>query len=323
MGCKNNSIYEIIKIILNSKHIVISGHSSPDGDSIGSTTALFYALKNVGCESTLFVEESSVRYDIIPHKNYSTDKNIDNVETLILMDCGSKELLPKNIKKLLDKAKNIINIDHHVSNEYYGNYNYVINEVSSTSEITFDIVTKITKLNKEIATCLYAGIVYDTGGFKHSCTTAKTHSIVSQLLEYNINSNEIYFNILRKMSFKEIEALQLILNKMVIEYNGKINYSYITYEEFKHYNLSKNDLGGIVDFLCNVEGVDVSFFAYSKDGKEYKCSLRSKKTNVNVVANNFGGGGHINASGCKIQGNINEILPTIIEKILGEMQNVR
>ncbi len=322
MSQKNNSIDEIVKVILNSKNIVMSGHTSPDGDSIGSTTALYYALKSVGCDSTLFIEECSSRYDVIPHKEVSTNKAVEEVDTLVLMDCGTKELLPKNIKKLLDKAKIVINIDHHISNDYYGDYNYVVGGISSTSEIAYDFVTNFTSLNKNIAKSLYAGIIYDTGGFKHSCTTSNTHKIVSEIMEFDINANEIYFNILSKMKIREVEALQLVINKMKIINDGKVNYSYITFEEFKKFNLHKDDLGGVVDFLSSVEGVDVSFFTYSKDGKEYKFSLRSKKTNVNLVAENFGGGGHYNAAGCRIQGDVEEMLPRVIDKIIEEMKNV-
>ncbi len=323
MSHKNNSIDEIVEIILKSKNVVISGHTSPDGDSIGSTTALYYALKSVECDSTLFIEESSERYDVIPYKNVSVNKEIKEVDTLVLMDCGTKELLPKNIKKLLDKAKNVINIDHHISNDYYGDYNYIVGGFSSTSEIAYDIIKSFTNLNKNMAISLYAGIIYDTGGFKHSCTTPKTHKIVSEIMEFDINANEIYFNILSKMNFKEIEALQLVLSKMKFANNGKINYSYITFEEFKKFNLHKDNLGGIVDFLSSVGGVDVSFFTYSKDGKEYKFSLRSKHTNVNFVAESFGGGGHLNAAGCRIQGNIDEILPKVVDRVIEEMKNVR
>ncbi len=321
MNLKNNSIDEIVKLILSSNDIVISGHTSPDGDSVGSTTALCHTLKIAGKSPKLFMEEINERYNDIPFNEFLIKEDIKEVETLILMDCADEGRLPKDIKSLMLKAKNTINIDHHISNNYFAKYNYVIHNSSSTSEIAYDFIKKIAVINEKVAISLYAGIVYDTGGFKHNSTKSTTHAIASELMKFNINANEIYFNILSKRSIKEIKALQLVINKMEFCHNNKINYTYITFDEFKKLDLHKNDLGGIVDFLCNVEGVDVSFFAYSKDGKEYKFSLRSKVTDVNQIASRFGGGGHINASGCKIKGNIYEIVNKLLPEIIEVMDN--
>ncbi len=321
MDYKNNSIDNIVKVILDSKDIIVVGHTSPDGDCIGATTALCHALKQIGMKPKLLLEECNNRYDIIPYKEFLYKGDLDDIQTVIFMDCADLGRVPKEWVELEKKAINSINIDHHISNNYFAKYNYVIPGFSSTSEIAYNFINRLCDLNKDISTCLYAGIVYDTGGFRHSCTTKDTHKITAELMSFDIAHEDIYFNILSVKTLKEMKVLQLVIDRINTLNNGKINYSYVLYEDFKKLNITKNDLSGMVNALTSLENSDVSFFIYQSASEEFKVSLRSKKTDVNAVANAFNGGGHINASGCKLTGKFDECLNSLLNKITEVVNN--
>ncbi len=311
---KNNSVIEIVNVMLKSQHIYISGHTGPDGDAIGSMTALCIALENVGKKPKLVLEKASSRYDVIPYNKYVTKKvDKSNVDLFIVVDCGSTKIFNNGIKEYFDNAKKTINIDHHLGNDYYGDYNYVLENASSTSEIIYDFVKEICEINKDIATSLYSGIVYDTGGFRHNTTTKNTHKIAGEFLELGIDFTNIYFNILRRKTLKEMQILQLVTSRIKVV-NKNINYSYITIKDLEDIDATIRDLSGMIDFVASLEGMEVSIFIYEKKQNHFKYSLRSRSTNINEVASYFGGGGHRLASGCTIEGKLEDTITKVMEK---------
>lgn len=311
----NDKIDKIIKVMLESDNIILSGHTNPDGDAIGSMTALCIALEKAGKKPKIILEKASKRYNVIPYKKYIVKSSSisTNIDLLIVLDCGAKNIFNKGLDKLFKIAKKTINIDHHLSNEHYGDYNHVVTSSSSTSEIIFEVVEKMGKLNKDIAKSIYAGIIYDTGGFRHNSTSSKTHSIVSKLKTFDIDTTDIYYSILHMKSLLEIQLLQVVISRIKVE--NKICYSYIKREDLEKVGASKKDLGGMIDFLTTLENTKISLFVYEKNNGEFKFSFRSKEINVNKSAKYFGGGGHKLASGCTINGKLEDLLKIVLEQL--------
>ncbi len=192
----NNNFTDIFQMIKSHENIIIVTHTSPDGDAVAAATALSLGLKILGVSTTILTEKIEDKYEIIPYQNLNVVDIEDGTfkdlkcDLFISVDCGATDRFTEVIE-LYNNAKNTINIDHHVSNNYYANLNYVDVKSSSTSQIIFKFLEELNVLSKDICTAIYAGIVYDTGGFMHSCTTQETFNIASKILSYDIEHTEI------------------------------------------------------------------------------------------------------------------------------------
>lgn len=306
---------ELKKLVEKSDTIYLTSHISPDMDSIGSLLGLNMALKNKYRNKTI----KMVLKDKVPKKfNFLDIKNIEQIdvyntgELLILLDCADKNRIGIDG---LENIETIVNIDHHISNPNYGDLNIVDIEASSTSEIVFELLkTMEIETDIDINRALYAGISADTGSFKYSNTTSRTHAITSELLKEDIGMNEINVRLYQNRSLEDIEVLKKILEKMFIIEDNKI--AGIVFKERDYKNiLEKDSLEGIVEFGRDIEGVEVSFFLKEDEGF-IKGSLRSKNyLDVAEIASHFQGGGHTKASGFKTKGNIDDVKEEVIKII--------
>ncbi len=316
---KNNSFEEIFQAIKSHENIVIVTHTSPDGDAVAAAAALSIGLKNMGINSTILTEKIEDKYDIIPYQNL----NVVNIEEgtfhdlkcdlFISVDCGAMDRFTE-VVGLFNNSKTTINIDHHISNNYFANFNYVDVKASSTSQIMFKFLDEFNLLNKEICTAIYAGIVYDTGGFMHSCTTKETFKIASELLNFDIEHTEVYRRIMYSRTLEQNRAIAYVLGNMKLLDTG-VCYLTITYEEFKNCGIPTDAFDSSVNHLINTKGVKLAFTAFEKKEGTTKISLRAHATDVNKIAAAFGGGGHILASGCAIKTDATEATRMILEEI--------
>lgn len=316
---KNNSFDDIFNVIKSKKNIVIVTHTSPDGDAVAAATALSMGLETLGISITILTEKIDNKYDIIPYNKVNVEYIEDNTfndlkcDLFISVDCGDKNRF-KDVVTLFDNAENTINIDHHMSNDYFAEYNYVSLNVSSTSEIMFSFLEQFNLLNENIATGLYAGIVFDTGGFMHSCTRQSTFIIASKLLGFGIDNTEIYRRIMYCKTLEENRATAYVLSNMILLENG-ICYLTINYKDFENIGLPTEAFNNTVNSLFNTNGVKIAFTAFEKKEGLTKISLRARNFNVNAIAAVFGGGGHRLASGCAIDKNATEATSLILKEI--------
>lgn len=299
-----NNIYEniepFIQLVEHSNSIVLAGHTSPDPDAISASLALGMALKKIGKNPIILLEDytSSFEYieesDIVYKEDYN---NLQDIDLFISLDCGDIERLG-NVKSIFETAKYTVNIDHHISNNNFGKLNIVNVNSSSTSEIIFEIVNHIGALDLEIATSIYTGIVFDTGGFKHNCTSKRTHEIAGELIQLGVDSTKIHSNVLTMHTFENSKLLAKSIQKIYIE--NDIIISTLSNKEIEELNCTDKNTGGIVQYLLDTKNINVSVFLYEKVNKSIKASFRSKTIDVNKIASKFGGGGHILASGATI-----------------------
>ncbi len=306
---------DIYKIWSESKNIIISTHTNPDGDAVGAVLALAMTVKIIGAEPIILIENYSEKFDFIKGKEYIYDgDNYDEIkpDVFIAVDCGSKDRLGM-AEAVFDRANSTFNIDHHVSNDNFAQNNIVLGGDSSSCEVVYKIIKNFCILNKDIAEALYTGIVTDTFGFKYNSTSKKTMEIGGSLIEFGINPSEVQDKVLYEHTTVEVEAFRRALNNL--KFDGDIAYTYLSYDEIKECGVSNGDLDGIVEYILNIKGMSISVFVYGKKDGRTKISLRSKKIDVNKIASTFGGGGHLLAAGAIFDGSVEEALNIVLNEI--------
>lgn len=307
---------ELLEIVKNSNNVYVTGHINPDGDCIGAVLAMAILLKNEGIEAKGILEEVSKVYDYLPINQYIIKEADEEIDLLISLDCGDE----RRISQSIEKYNTLINIDHHTSNTFFGQYNIVDEKASSTCEIIFKLIRGNTTLTKEIAASLYTGIVYDTGGFKHSNTSQDTHMVAGELIKYGFDFTDIINRLFYYKSVDTLKAHSIAINNLKLFYNDKVSTSYLTLEEMNSIGVSKNNIEGIVQMLNEINGTECAVFIYETEVNKYKVSLRSKgKVDVCKIAKYFNGGGHIKASGCTVNGDPSTIIQKILEEIYKQL----
>lgn len=317
----NNSFEEIRQTIDNSENIIIAGHTNPDGDAIGAVLAFAFALKSKNKNIYVLLEEYGQKYDCIAGKEfiYKGDYSNVNADLFISLDCGDAERLGK-AKELFENMYTI-NIDHHISNKYFGKLNFVDANASSTSEIVYKLLTGWIDIDKNIASCIYAGLVNDTGGFRHTSTTPVTMSIASELITYPFDFSKIYNSIYHSHTFTEVKIMGEALMNSELLCNGKFALSYISMDTIKKYNGTPKDVDGVSEYLKNIPNTVVSAFLYEKGENQIKASLRSEDGfDVSELMLQFGGGGHKKAAGCTLECSLVEAVDIIKNTVCNKFE---
>lgn len=312
----NNNIKDIGLAIENASSVNIISHKSPDGDNMGSTLGFYLSLKEKYKNKTINIikpDDIPSKYKFIEETKFYDD-DMSECDVLLVIDCADeRRLLNEDNLKF---AKKIINIDHHKSNKYFGDINYVLEEYSSSAEIVYDIIKELElPMNKEIATMLYIGIDTDTGRFMYSSTTDETMQKVSKLMSYGIDINEINIKLYRSMSKNIFDLYKLAINK--INFYKDFAYLVLENDDFLKTNTSRDDTDDILAFLQGLEDYDM--IAIIKEVKDiYKVSLRSKyKYDVGSIGEDFDGGGHKYAAGLTYKGSLDEL----VKRLKGYVDN--
>ena len=287
-------------------------HKKPDGDAAGAVFALAAALKKISylCVKILF-EDYNQKFNLISTSKISHNVDKDKIDLVIILDCGNENRLGK-FEYIIDN-KVTINIDHHIRNTNFANYNYVVSNASSTCEIIYEFIKKMDLMDEKIAAALYAGIISDTGGFRHACTTSKTHKIVSELLIFNFPFTRIYNELMMEKTVDEIKYLSMVINNLEIIKPYHLAISFLTFEQIN--SVSNKFTGGLVDFIKNIYGIEIAVMIIENEDGSCKLSFRSNYTDVNKIAKEFNGGGHKLAAGGIINANIRETKEKIIKII--------
>ena len=280
---------EILKEINEAETIVILTHETPDGDAIGSSLGLKLALEKIGKYADVIMTKYANMYSFLPGSEEIKEKSdIQNYDLAISLDCAILKRLDN--KEYFEKAKKTIVIDHHGSNNMYGDINYVNPVSPACSEILLVILTYFgIEIDTKIGTCLMTGIITDTGGLQ---TKTKAN-----------------FELCKRVMERE-ELLE----------DGKVAFSYITTKDMEEVNAKEGDHEGLVNIGREIEGVEVAVFIRQKDNEDmYKVSIRTgEKVNASDVCLMFGGGGHPRAAGALIPGTVEQVK----EKILKELKKV-
>lgn len=306
----------VAELAQKAENVYIIGHVNPDGDCIGATIAFAMLLEKKGIGAKVLLSNVPDTYSYLPIQKWVTNKVDTPIDLLVVLDCGDMGRLGE-FEEAAKQAKTIVNIDHHFSNPSFGHYNLVDADASSTSEMIFNIIDDEALLDEEIAKALYTGIIYDTGIFKHSCTTRRTHQVAGKLIQYGFAFSEIIDRLFFTKSLVGLKLQSKAIENIRTYSNEQIILSYLTEEEVNTLGASKKESEGIIQMLNEVEGVEVAAFLFPVGLDKYKVSLRSRgKVDVCKVAMAFGGGGHIKASGCTMDGPLDNAIESLIVTIM-------
>ncbi len=313
---------KIISKIKESNKIAIMSHIMPDGDNVGSSLALYNALKKSGKDVYFILD------DDIPMV-YRFLKNSDKVErprqyehfdTVIALDCGDANRLGSCRQYLENNF--VINIDHNISNDEFGNLNMVDSNAAATGEIIYQIIKILgIAMDMEISECLYTAIVTDTGQFQYSNTTSITHQIAGDLINNGVNVSLMFERIYQNSSKEKVMLMKTALDTLEFYHNDSISCISLTQKQMEEVNALEADSEGIINFARDIECVEAAIFLKELEPGKVKVGLRSKKVvDMAAVALRFGGGGHVRAAGCTVHGTIEQVKEKILEAIIAEFR---
>ena len=305
-------INSIKKIITPEKNIVITIHSNPDGDAVGSSLALQHFFKQLGnnvniCSPNELPKNLKWLPEASTIKNYfykkkPIDKIFSEADIIFCVDYNGLGRI-NNMQEPVKKSKAIkIMLDHHPEPENFVDYMFSDTEVSSAAELCYYFLENYSKelINKTIAECLFTGIITDTGSFQYSSATTNTFKTAAKLLDYKIDKQKIYNNLFSNFSASRMKLMGYVLDsKMVVVPERKLAYISITIDEFEKYNYKTGDHENFVNLPLSIEGIKFSVLFMEKD-EAIRVSLRSvgDEFDVNQIARKyFKGGGHKNAAG--------------------------
>lgn len=317
-GCRMLTLKQTARYLKKHDNYIILTHASPDGDTLGSAYALYYGLNEIGKTACVLCP------DVIPKKyNYFVRKT-DHVKrenaTVVAVDVADSKLLGS----LEQEFGNIvdINIDHHISNMRFAKNLYLDADASATAEAVFELLNIMkVNINDVTAKALYTGIVTDTGCFKYSNVTAKTHIIASQLYDYNISAPDINKLMFDTKSRNLIELERMVLDTSEFHFGGKCMLLSVTADMQKKTGCSGTELEGIAVISRSVEGVEAGVTIKQTDDNEYKVSLRTyPPLDASQICKKLGGGGHKAAAGASITGTLDEAKDKVLTAVKEVME---
>jgi phosphoesterase RecJ-like protein len=309
-------IQQVADAIRARRRFVLSSHSRPDGDSIGSQLAMAYALRALGKEATV------VNADPAPPPLMAFPGVADiqicsradgDFDAAIIMECGD---LARTGVAGLDRFF-VINIDHHPGNTGYGRINWFDAGAAACGEMVFDLVRALgVPLSLEIATHIYVAILTDTGSFHYSSISPRTFEMCRECLAAGVDPVSVARNVYDSNNMGRLKLFGAVLSAMQIDATGRIAIVYLDHEMARAAGGTYEDTEGLINLPLTVKEIQAVVFFKQDQGKQYRVSMRSKgDIDIGAVAKSFGGGGHKNAAGCTVTGALDALQKTFIEKI--------
>ena len=306
------------ELLAGIESVAIAGHVKPDGDCTGSTLALYNYIKNnyPKLRVVLYLEPIPNLFKFLQRSDeivsvFSGDASYD---LFFSLDCGDGGRLGGAIR-YFETAKKTVCIDHHISNQSFADVNYIVPDASSTSELVFELLDE-EKITKEIAECLYVGIIHDTGVFQYSCTSSKTMNIAGRLMDKGINFPDIVDKTFFEKTIEQNRILGTALLKAERYFDDRCIACILTAKDMSDCGALPKHLEGIVAQLRSTKGVDVAVLIYENADKTFKVSMRSNgAVDVAAICCKHGGGGHVRAAGATMTGAPEAILETLLKDI--------
>ena len=307
----NQSVGEIAEALKRSARILVISHTSPDPDAYGSSCGLALTLRAAG-KTVVTVNESGIidRLRFIPGvSDIVSQLPQEAFDLTCVVDCGELKRVGDSFVEAVRVIHPLMNIDHHISNDGFGDINYVISTASSTSELVFDILNAAEmKIPAEAASALYAGIVGDTGSFRYSNTTEKVFAAAAALVALGAKPGDTAQSLYSKNSLASVRVQAAAMSSMEFLNDNRCAWIVVPSALAQKFGATKEDTEGLVERGRDIEGVQISVFIREEDGI-WKVSLRSREPRFNVseVATAFRGGGHVMAAAFRWKGTYEEL----------------
>lgn len=313
---------EINALLAQPKNIAIIPHRSPDGDAMGSTLGLYHFLRKLGQNPTVIAPNefpdflawlpASETVLVFEKDKDRTTKVLEGADIVFTLDFNALHRTGEMEHTLARLNAVFVMIDHHQKPDAYAKYTFSNTAYGSTCEMLYDFIAGLGKkhlLDKTIATCIYCGIMTDSGSFRFPSTTSKTHRIVADLIDLGVENGYVHNAVYDSNTYNSLQLLGRALSNLKIVPNKKTSYTTLTAKELEDFQYAKGDTEGIVNYGLSLKGiVFTAIFIEHKDENIIKISFRSKGDfDVNQFAReNFSGGGHINAAGGKSYASLEE-----------------
>ncbi|MFN3995965.1 MAG: DHH family phosphoesterase [bacterium] len=310
----NVNFFDLRRVFIKVRRVLLVAHPNPDLDCLCAMKVIQFLLYRYFAKKPVLYSRDSIpaRYKHL-FSDVVNNVNVDDFDCIIAVETGSLNRFKEVIGNI--DSKIIINIDHHVSNDLFGNYYYVDVNSSSVNEVLYDIIKHTgIPIDGDIAYYLVMGVISDTGGLSYNNVSSKTLAMLSELRNY-VDWQEI-INTVKSKNFDYYKMLKVLYSNLKKE--DKIVYSYITFEELEKLEkegFNKSELDNVIENLVFISEAEV-FFTILEIEKNYcRVSLRSKEKNVEKIASKLGGGGHEKAAGFRIRKNPQEVINLLIKEI--------
>ena len=312
-NCCRLNLRQTARYLKKHNNYIILTHASPDGDTLGSAYALYYALNEIGKTACVLCD------DVIPQKYDYFARKTDHVlmenATIVAVDVADERLLGALQEEFGGKIN--LCIDHHISNTRFAENLYLDAKAAATAESMYELIEKMkVNINDITAKALYTGLATDTGCFKYSNVTAKTHLIAAELYNYNINAAEINRLMFDTKSKKLIELEKMVLEGAEYHFDDKCFLLTVTAEMQEKTGCSGTELEGIAVISRSVDGIKAGITIKQTGDEEFKVSLRTfPPLDASAICRRLGGGGHVGAAGASVKGNLNEVKAKVLESV--------
>ncbi len=317
-------LIQIAKILRAHRSYLVASHVRPDGDAVGSSLAMGLLLKKLGKQVTVWNDDGRPsKYAFLRHSNLlqrtpAEDSRPRSFDVVLALDTANFARLGR-IGRLFLKPTILVNIDHHESNERYGDISWIEPRHAATSQMLFDLFRSQTfPMPPEIASCLFVGIQTDTGSFRYGNATPSVFRAAADLIECGTDVGEIGRQVYDTVSAARLRLLQLVLQDLRLCHNGRIAYFWLTKKMYQRSGAAREDTEDLINYARSVDSaiVAVLFEEIAERGR-VRISLRSKspKINVSQIAKKFGGGGHAGAAGATPEGKPREIERAVLAEV--------
>lgn len=315
---------KISEVLEGIETLGIAGHIRPDGDCVGSCMGLYLYVKEnyPQIQADVYLDHPKEVFGYLDRMDEikmeaSQEKKYD---VFITLDVSSKERIGL-AGRYFDSAAKTVCIDHHVSNPGFGQINYVKGDISSASEVLYNLLDK-EKISRQTAMAIYTGIVHDTGVFQYSSTSPETMRIAGELMKKGFNFNKIIDESFYQKTYIQNQVMGRVLAESILLQNGKLIVGYMKKKDMDFYGVEGKDMEGIVSQLRLTKGVEAAIFIYESRPQTFKVSLRSSGgVDVSKVAVFFGGGGHVRAAGCDMAGSMYDVINNLSDQIAIQLKD--
>lgn len=311
---------KIDDLVGDARRIAITGHTRPDGDCTGACLGLRRYLLDLDADLTVdvYLEPVPASYDMLDGFETVQLYTEGEYDLCFVLDVSEKARLGKNAS-LMDHVSRVVCIDHHATSYGFGGVDVIAPEAAAACELLFDRMNK-EHISLPAAECLYLGIIHDTNVFKNSNTTRHTMEVAGALMAKGVNQTRIINESFYAKTYLQNQLLGLALMKSLIFCDGRCIVSVISRKTMDFYQASHADLDGIVEQLRVTKGVECAIFLTELQFRQYKVSMRSNDSvDVSEVAAYFGGGGHVRAAGCTMEGSFYDVVNNLSEQIVKQL----
>ena len=305
---------QIIRMINRANDVAVYCHTNPDGDTLSGALALYTALKKQGKQVSIYCDMPVPdKYRVLKNSSDISFPHKGTHELAIAVDCAGIDRLGQCMRSFLS-SKAQIAIDHHKSFARFAEICLVDGEASACAQIIYKLLKQMKAIDKDVASLLFAGIVTDSGCFAYSSVTEETHVIASELLSYGIDGSDIIYDVFRSTDLNKFRLKCRVLDKAKFFEDGKIAIITFTKNDFEATGTDTADTEGIISELIAIRNVQVAYALAEVGERSFKLSIRTKSAvDAAEIAMTMGGGGHLAAAGCRINGYLEDVIEKIVK----------